>query len=344
MKVFSLVAGLDVGERTLFRWKRAYLKKGLYGLLRKRHRGIKKKIIGEEAAKLIGLMRGLNLWGPEVIHHHLRLDHGHNISMYRINKHLNESGLRLKYPLRKFNPVRIRKKHQRVVKVLIPGAHTQMDVNHQPHLINQKSYIYNFIDHATNWTFKRVYFRICPDSTIDFIRRVVKICPFKIFRLQTDNGTEFTYKYISKYQDDPVEHPLNKFCGANKIQHRLIIPGEKEVQGLVERSHRQDKDELLHRLKVETLDEFNAELSFYNAQRNKGRRFKKLGWISPNDSIERFLIVTWAMILIYKKKKIQLTNGINYRKKMANNLEITEDERSEKIKEILSIGNNKKAA
>ena len=50
------------------------------------------------------------------------------------------------------------------------------------------------------------------------------------------------------------------------------------------------------------------------------------------------------MILIYKKKKFQLTNGINYRKKMANNLEITEDEKSEKIKEILSIGNNKKAA
>ena len=339
MKVLSLVQGLDVGERTLFRWRSAYLKRGIFGLARKRPKGAKKKNISGEVEKLIEFMRTQNRWGPEVIHHHLRLDHGHKLSIYRINKYLNVSGLREKFPLRKVY-LKKKKKHTKVVKVLIPGAHTQMDVNHQRHLLDRKSYIFNFIDHATNWSFKRAYFRVNPDSTVDFMRRLLRVCPFKILRLQTDNGTEFTFKYVSKYQDDPVEHPLDVFCERNKITHRLIPPGEKELQGLVERSHRQDKDELLQRLKVETLDEFNGELSYYNAQRNKTRRFKKLGWLTPIDSLEKFVVLTLVTILFYRGEKNKLTIGKKDRKEIENILKLLKKEQEKES----NNRNQKKAA
>ncbi len=343
MKLLSLVQGLEVSERTLYRWRSSYLSNDLFGLIRKKSKGAKKEEINEEIQKIIELMRSQSHWGPEVIHHHLRLDYGHEVSIYRINKFLNESGLRAKYPLRKVYRNQRKKKHTKKVVVRIPGAHTQMDVNHQRHILREKSYIYNFVDHATNWSFKRAYFRVCPSSTVDFMRRLVKVCPFKILRLQTDNGTEFTYKYISKYQDDPKEHPLTSFCKKNKIQHHLIPPGEKELQGLVERSHRQDKEELLHRLKVETLDEFNGELSYYNDQRNKMRRFKKLGWIAPIESMDSFLINTIAVHLFFKEKKVAIKRRKYRKKKIKNVLELNTKDQKRIIRKVLSTKNVKKA-
>lgn len=108
--------------------------------------------------------------------------------------------------------------------------------------------------------------------------------------IQRYYGTEFTYRFISKNIDEPCEHPLTTFCKQKKIKHRLIPPGEKELNGLVERSHRQDKQELLHRINPKDLDEFNAELAHYADFRNKRRRFKKLGWKTPQESLENFAV------------------------------------------------------
>ena len=77
-------------------------------------------------------------------------------------------------------------------------------------------------------------------NTEDFMERLIKTTPFKIERLQTDNGIEFTFKWASKHYDDPKQHRLFKICYRESINHKLIPPGEKELQGLVERSHRQD--------------------------------------------------------------------------------------------------------
>jgi len=47
-------------------------------------------------------------------------------------------------------------------------------------------------------------------------------------RLQSDNGTEFTFKYLS-HTNEPKEHALDRFCLDKKIRHVLIPPGEKEL-------------------------------------------------------------------------------------------------------------------
>ena len=120
------------------------------------------------------------------------------------------------------------------------------------------------------------------------MERLLKIVPFLILRLQTDNGIEFTFKWASKHPDDPKEHPLFKICHRESIRHRLIPPGEKELQGLVERSHRQDDQELFSRIFPKDLDEFNLDLENYYRWRNQKRRFKKLGWLTPNQWLQRY--------------------------------------------------------
>ena len=51
------------------------------------------------------------------------------------------------------------RRHTKKVVVHNPGEHTPMDVKYQTKLLQNKSkaYVYNFIDHASNWSFKRAY-------------------------------------------------------------------------------------------------------------------------------------------------------------------------------------------
>jgi hypothetical protein len=157
-------------------------------------------------------------------------------------------------------------------------------VKHLPHLLanNKKCYVYNFVDHASKWAFKQAYDSYGPSETKDFMKCVIAAAPFMITRLQSDNGVEFTYKYISCV-DDPKTHALDELCTAENIRHVLIPPGEKELQGLVERSHRQDDEELYHRIRPRDLDQFNEILAMHCQWRNARRRRKALDWRTSDE-------------------------------------------------------------
>lgn len=129
------------------------------------------------------------------------------------------------------------------------------------------------------------------------MKKLLKKCPFEIMRLQTDNGIEFTFKYVSGAPDEPKEHLLGMFCKDHNINHKLIPPGEKELQGLVERSHRQDDQELFSRIHPNELDQFNKLLEKYANERNKGRRFKKLNWKTPNQWLNDYIIQNIVTVL-----------------------------------------------
>lgn len=264
--------------RTLYRWEAAYRRGGAEALVPGKSPGRKPTVIRGHTAKKIREWRKLFNWGAEVIQAHLKLDHGILVSRYKINEYLRKKGLLVR---RKSKP---RKKHTRVVKVEHPGQHTQTDVKHLPHLLpsGEKCYVYNFVDHASRWSFKKAYDSYGPSETKDFMSCVMARAPFTIERLQSDNGVEFTNKYIS-FVDDPKPHALDELCASHEIRHVLIPPGEKELQGLVERSHRQDDDELYHRAQPRTLDEFNRELAKHCHWRNARRRRKALSWKTSNE-------------------------------------------------------------
>jgi transposase InsO family protein len=223
-------------------------------------------------------MRKLFNWGAEVIQAHLKFDHNIQLSRYKINRYLRKKGLLIR------KKCKLRKKHTQVVQVESPGQHTQTDVKHLPHLLGngEKCYNYNFVDHASKWAFKKAYDSYGPSETRDFMSCVVAAAPFTIRRLQSDNGVEFTFKYLSRI-DEPKVHALDQFCASHEIRHVLIPPGEKELQGLVERSHRQDDEELFHRIKPYDLAQFNKILTHHTQWRNSKRRRKALGWKSSDE-------------------------------------------------------------
>lgn len=269
---------LGISGRTLYRWEAAYKRGGAKALVPGKSPGRKPTAIRGHTAKKIREWRKLYNWGAEVIQAHLKRDYGITLSQHKINAYLRKKGLLVR---RKSKP---RKKHTKVVKVETPGQHTQTDVKHLPHLLasGEKCYVYNFVDHASRWSFKKAYDSYGASETKDFMSCVIAAAPFSISRLQSDNGVEFTYKFLS-HCDEPKVHALDELCAAHEIRHVLIPPGEKELQGLVERSHRQDDDELYHRIKPRDLEEFNRVLAWHCEWRNAHRRHKALDWKTANE-------------------------------------------------------------
>ena len=75
------------------------------------------------------------------------------------------------------------------------------------------------VDLATRMTFRYLYNEKTPDNIIDFIHRMLDYFPFRVHCLQSDNGTEFTYR---KHSFDTI-HPLDIFCKKNYIK-RVYSP------------------------------------------------------------------------------------------------------------------------
>ena len=299
-KINAFLVELELSDRTLQRWKKAYSEEGGAECLGKKiASGRPPGEIPLNIQSIIKEYRSKFKWGPEVIQAHLKHDHGYDLPRHKIERYLDVSGLRLEFPYTtiKKQKAQKEKKHTKKVVVKNPGAHTQMDVKYQLHLLTNKKkcYVYNFIDHASNWSFKMAYPAINERNTHDFMKNLIEECPFEIKRLQTDNGIEFTFKYVSGAPDEPKEHLLGKFCNEHNINHKLIPPGEKELQGPVERSHRQDDQELFSRINPNELNQFNDLLKEYANERNQNRRFKKLNWKTPNQWLNDYIVQTFAM-------------------------------------------------
>ena len=126
-----------------------------------------------------------------------------------------------------------------------PGGKVQIDVKEVPYhclrgeLLRDNKHLYQWtaIDECTRMRFVYGFTEHTPENSVKFLRMLIKAFPFEIQTIQTDNGTEFTYKYISETEECPFDKALRGFG----IQHVLIPPRTPWHNGKVERSHRNDQ-------------------------------------------------------------------------------------------------------
>lgn len=171
------------------------------------------------------------------------------------------------------------KAHRRRYELDVPGERMQLDVKYVPEFVGGiRVYNYVIIDECTRWRYARGYYDLKPQSTVDFLKRVKALCPFPIQCIQTDNGFEFTYRLIPS---NDSEHPMDQWCRQNKIRHRCIPPGEKELNGKVERSHRIDEQYFYWRAPTKNLCEFNRALEIWIDEYNINRPHGGLEFKTP---------------------------------------------------------------
>lgn len=126
------------------------------------------------------------------------------------------------------------KKH---FKDYAPGF-VHIDIKYLPKMEDEdrRQYLFVAIDRASRW----VHMEVFPDkrahSARQFLDHVVNKAPFVITKLLTDNGKEFTDRFIPNGEREPTgSHAFDRGCHEHQIEHRLIKPAHPQTNGMVER-------------------------------------------------------------------------------------------------------------
>lgn len=177
-----------------------------------------------------------------------------------------------------------RKLERRYPELLKPGEKVQIDVKEVPYnclrgkQLREGKHLYQWtaIDECTRVRFIYGFEEHTPENTVKFLHMLLKVFPFEIKAIQTDNGTEFTYKFISDTEKSPLDKELERLG----IDHILIPPRTPWHNGKVERSHRNDQRYFYDWETFKNVDELNTKLKQHLRWSNN-KTMRTLGRKSP---------------------------------------------------------------
>ena len=241
----------------------------------------------EETAIRAAFSKAYLRYGWDGVYAELREAHGYTRSfggMYHAATRLG-----LGWGKKRKRPARKARRYPELVK---PGEKVQIDVKEVPyHCLKGAAkrdgkhlYQWTAIDECTRLRFVYGYEEHTPENSVDFLERLLQAFPFPIRTVQTDNGTEFTYRFISDKELCPFEEAL----AARKIAHKLIPPRTPWHNGKVERSHREDQKRFYNTHSFFSLADFEKQLAIHN-RRSNNLPMRPLHWFSPSQFIVQYV-------------------------------------------------------
>jgi transposase-like protein len=168
-----------------------------------------------------------------------------------------------------------------------PGF-VHVDVKYLPQMPEaaQRQYLFAAIDRATRW----VYVEILPNKSAAhasaFLKRLLKVAPFKIAKVLTDNGKEFSDRFCATGQREPTgKHAFDQVCAANAIEHRLITPKRPQTNGMIERFNGRIS-EVLNTTRFRSDEHLHETISRYVALYNEHIPQRALDHSTPMDKLK----------------------------------------------------------
>ena len=168
-----------------------------------------------------------------------------------------------------------------------PGQRVQVDVKVVPRKCiadpELRLFQYTAIDEFTRLRFLAAYPEQSTYSSADFLKRLFKWYARRGIRVecvQTDNGPEFTNRFLTGRQDCPSL--FEKTASDLGVRHKLIRPYTPRHNGKVERSHREDQKRFYSSHNFYSLDDFAKQLTVHN-RRSNNFPMRPLGWRSPSE-------------------------------------------------------------
>lgn len=270
------------GQRTLERWVARHNQSGEAGLipLSTRPKSQPKELPIRTKERIVELRNETKLCAKKL--NYKLAKEGIKVSDRVIGKIVKTEGLVRKY--------RIRKLKYKYIKVpLAPGELVEIDIKFVPDKISGRRY-YQFtaIDCASRWRYLKIYSDCGNGSAIAFVKRLIKIAPFRVRAIKTDNGSCFTNRYTGyKKSSDPFNprlHPLDIFLSSLNIIHYLIDPGKPAQNGKVERSHRTDQEMFYDRHQFKSALELRKAVKIWNMTYNNLEHIA-LGGLTPTEAL-----------------------------------------------------------
>ena len=171
-------------------------------------------------------------------------------------------------------------------KEYAPGF-VHVDLKYLPQMPDEdaRQYLFVGIDRATRW----VYVEVLPEKSAThaqgFLERLLQAAPFKISKVLTDNGKEFTDRFCATGQREPTgKHRFDRTCAANAIDHRLIKPRHPQTNGMVERFNGRIS-EVLNTHRFRSAEHLSQTITRYAETYNAYIPQRALGHIAPLDAL-----------------------------------------------------------
>jgi len=171
-----------------------------------------------------------------------------------------------------------------------PGQRIQIDVKIVPSVClvgdaSAKRFVqYTAIDEFSRVRYLEAFKEQSTYSSALFLKHLTEHFKFRIECVQTDNGCEFTNRFIAN-KDKPTLFELTaKKLG---IFHKLIRPYTPRHNGKVERSHRKDNEYFYATHKFHSFEDFAKQLAVHNRKYNNFP-MRPLGWKSPREVLSSF--------------------------------------------------------
>ena len=189
----------------------------------------------------------------------------------------------------KRQPVGTDKPKAKPFKAYVPGF-VHVDVKYLPQMADEdkRRYLFVAIDRATRWVFIAVYAAKTAANAKRFLTALAKAAPFHIQTILTDNGTEFTDRFITDGERLATgNHAFDQLCAELGIEHRLTKPKHPQTNGMVERFNGRIAD-VLRTHHFRSGEELEATLLRYAWLYNHHLPQMALGHISPVQAMKHW--------------------------------------------------------
>ena len=151
----------------------------------------------------------------------------------------------------------------------LPGDLVQMDTV-SVFAAGLKRYIFTAIDVRTRFAFAYAYKTNSSANGDDFLGKFLKVTPFAIKRVQTDNGGEFANHF-------------SRHCRRSCLTHFFNYPHHPQSNGHLERFNRTIQEQYIywHTDELDEMDSFNQKLMDYLIWYNTEKPHRGIGNLSP---------------------------------------------------------------
>lgn len=183
------------------------------------------------------------------------------------------------------------RKKQPYQRAEYPGQKVQIDVKYVPTRCvtnGKKYYQYTAIDECTRFCYRELYEEHSTYSSEKFLNNLLKVFPFPIREIQTDNGSEWTTALRSKDQQSRTLFEQGMEWH-DIIYHRIRIATPRH-NGKVERQHRADERRFYSKMRMYSLEDGREQLRRYNQLSNSIPKVC-LRYKSPNEVLAEYLAV-----------------------------------------------------
>lgn len=167
-----------------------------------------------------------------------------------------------------------------------PG-YVHIDCFYLPKLEGKKRYCFVAIDRATRLVFLKVYENKDKEAATDFLTRCLEFYPFRMEKILTDNGREFTLKGFKNRWGTHTKttHPFTQLCHDNAIEHRQTRPYTPKTNGMVERANGLIKQGTTKQHIYQNAQQMKDDLHQWFVFYNFFRKHRRIGRITPYQAV-----------------------------------------------------------